>query len=935
MSALQSIERALLRVGYRAEAVVPDYRFADVLAQEPLTRTAPLVAFARTPPSYRSAALGVLRHDAGDMAEFVRTHRALGAPFMLVIAGETVTAWQVRSEGPPQALETVHIRDLDELFARNEHNWHPDAIHRAKSIGRQGEPYQVDFIDLGLLPAIEGEIHVKLDRLLVECLDLARRRADGEIDPRLLFRIVFRLLAAKVLHDRSHPFASQWDVNDLGSVLKTIEGYYGLEEVDAKRQVEIAAQFEPAWQHLRAGISFSNVSADDLAFVYENTLITEQTRDLFGTHSTPRQLAEYIVQRLDLHEHRPEALSIYEPCTGAGVFLVSALRHLRDLLPDDWSDAERHAFLINHLAGDEIDPFACEVATLSLILADYPNHNGWHIKEVDLFQDGVLASRMAPHNVILCNPPFEAFNAQEKTRYRQAAQNVSKAIAVLSAAIDARPLALGFVLPRAFILEKQFAALRRRLEALYDWIEIVQLPDRIFGMSKVESAAIVAKHLRQPNTSGTHLISTEVADRDRLTFLVHGRISDRRERLRLSSAEPQGNLWIPALDAIWKYLENAPQLGSKLRPRWGMRWNYRQDLAAAETPRDGYRPGLLKVRAFQQYVGGRPAFLDFRIENLREGFNHDWSLPKLIMNAMRLRRGPWRIGAMVDLNGLLYSQQFFGLWPEDSVSEDDLYALCGILNGPIANAFLSAHAPRDRFRSTVVARIPIPASLPSELAKRVREYLALAHSHVLFSDRDAVLAQHLAEIDALTLAAYDLPPHLHDELERYFADASRPVAHAWPPDAPPPSGSSVGVRAEGSSGAASDLARVRRRIASSSAALRERFLAKFATIQANDPMVHAWGGTKRLRQWEAERRIFSVNADDGPRFPLFQFDEHGPKPVIADALRKLPAEYSGWEIALWFVSANPWLDAAAPLNLILEPDRLIDAAAQTAEETLG
>jgi hypothetical protein len=46
---------------------------------------------------------------------------------------------------------------------------------------------------------------------------------------------------------------------------------------------------------------------------------------------------------------------------------------------------KRHEFLVKRISGDEIDAFACEVATLSLILADYPNANGWKVSERDLF----------------------------------------------------------------------------------------------------------------------------------------------------------------------------------------------------------------------------------------------------------------------------------------------------------------------------------------------------------------------------------------------------------------------------------------------------------------------------------------------------------------------------------------------------------------------
>jgi hypothetical protein len=213
MNAVEAIREAFLGVGYRPEAVIRNFAFADVLSAQPSTLRARLVAFTRTPPSYRSAALAVIEHEVGSAAKLVHAHRSLGAPFILVIEGNAVTVWQVRSVGFPRALETVHISNLPGLFARNQQAWNPDAIHRAKSIGRPPEPYQIDFIDLGLLPAIEGELHLKLDRLLVESLNLVRERfgQDG-VDPRTLFRVIFRLLAAKVLEDRGHPLSSEWSL---------------------------------------------------------------------------------------------------------------------------------------------------------------------------------------------------------------------------------------------------------------------------------------------------------------------------------------------------------------------------------------------------------------------------------------------------------------------------------------------------------------------------------------------------------------------------------------------------------------------------------------------------------------------------------------------------------------------------------------------------
>lgn len=779
MSAVEKIAQAARGVGYRPEAVLRDYPFADVLVDQNVTRTVPLVAFTQTPPSYRSAALAVVYGGDRQAVDIVQAHRALGAPLLFVIENEDVTVWQVRSEEPPRSVERVALGAVSELFDRNRAQWHPDAIHRAKAVGTTGGPYQLDFVDLGLLPAIEGEVHTKLDRILVETLDLVRHGPGGErIDARTLFRVVFRLMAAKVLQDRRHPFANDWQTDDLKTVLAGIENYYSLGRISVPGTRTLPLLFESAWQHLRAGISFSNISADDLAFVYENTLVTPQARKLFGTHSTPRQLAEYIVRRLNLHKHPAQSLHIYEPFAGAGVFLVSALRHLRDLLPIEWSDQERHSFLINHLAGDEVDPFACEVATLSLILADYPNHNGWHIKELDLFKDGVLKARMSASNVIVCNPPFEAFTQAEKSKYRVAGTTHSKAIAALNAALEARPLALGFVLPRSFILERQFAEQRRRIESQYGAVEIVKLPDGIFGASDVESSAVIASEPKSAAEESVVVRSTEVAERDRSVFLKMGRVTVQRERI-CTTKQASGDLWIPPLNDLWQHLRGNPLLESLVRPRWGLRWNYDQEKASSSGRKTGYKRGVLNARRFQQFTGGKPTWLDFRIENLREGHDQPWSQPKLIMNATRLRRGAWPMAVMVDEEGLLYSQQFFGLWPRPAAAAFDLYALCAVLNGPVANAYLAVNSPKDRFRSAVVGRIPIPSILPARLGELARAYVSMLQDQSILNDVSDKLLRALAEVDAAVLEAYDLPLKLEKQLLSFFRDTERPVQHAW------------------------------------------------------------------------------------------------------------------------------------------------------------
>ena len=256
MDAVDTIADAVRHIGYRREAIVRDYAFADVLDPADTTRTVALAAFTQTPPSYRSAALAVVPAGYESTLDWVAAHRSLGAPLLFVIEGDQVTLWQVRGDAPPSVLERLLLNDVPALFERHQEEWRPQAIHRAKAIGAVNREYQLDFVDVGLMPAVEGEVHLKLDRLLNDTLTASSQApCDNRPDTAALFRVVFRLLAAKILQDRRHPYARQWDASDIASVLRAIESYYSLPAVPGTGPRTTSPAFGAAWDCLRSGIN--------------------------------------------------------------------------------------------------------------------------------------------------------------------------------------------------------------------------------------------------------------------------------------------------------------------------------------------------------------------------------------------------------------------------------------------------------------------------------------------------------------------------------------------------------------------------------------------------------------------------------------------------------------------------------------------------------
>src|SRR3546814_10742853 len=81
----------------------------------------------------------------------------------------------------------------------------------------------------------------------------------------------------------------------------------------------------------------------------------------------------------------------------------------------------------------------------------------------------------------------------------------------------------------------------------------------------------------------------------------------------------------------------------------------------------------MRISDWSSDVCSSDLWLDCRADRLLyKAIDLPWERPKLIANAGRLSRGPWRIAAMLDKDGLLCSQQFFGLWPHETVSDVEI-----------------------------------------------------------------------------------------------------------------------------------------------------------------------------------------------------------------------------------------------------------------------
>lgn len=787
--AFQAIEQAMRGIGYRDDLLRHGYEYADVLeTRKTDIRSIDLAGFAQSPPTYRNACIGVMVSNGASGVQQVAQHRTLGAPLIFEIDGAFISRWKIIATGEPELKERIPVGNISRAFEVNRNEWEPENILRAKAIGEPLGPIQLDFFDAGYMPFLEGRNFEKLDYLLKSVLTKTigiHQRVIGR-KPRFqeLFPLTFRLIAAKVFRDRG--YLGEWSSDNVNTVLEAIDRHYNVQG-DALRNSTIyhPEVLSGMWSAMVNLFRFPNLSEDDLALIFEKTFITSHTRRSLGIHSTPPRVAEYIVRKLPIQDLPQDKRFVLEPFAGHGRFLIAAMRRMRDLLPGGLTSGERHEYFMRRLVGIEIESFSVEVCRLSLMLADQPNPNGWRIYNEDIFVTDTLERELRKANILLCNPPFEAVSFSKRRQYNNTAMLVKKPAELLRRVLQQPPEQLGIVLPRSFESGSSYRRFHRELAKNYANIELIGLP-KVFNYSDVATMLLIASERR------THYTQVAVACRQvdegkqRQEFLQYG-AEPPATRGSFSDEEISTagfSLWIPRLSRIWRYLNGLAHLSSLLEEAHrGLMWisssgksDKRQEDFISPKEKRGYVEGYARVRNYLTQYGflREPHFLSIREEDQYDSaYKHDWHRPKVVCNGARLSRGAWRIGAAVDSKGLAFSQRFLAMWPKKGVSH---YAIAGLINSPLANAFFRAmDGDRDN-RLKTLKQVPIPSVAHFQIGGKLDVLSRELHRLV---SRQRILDEHAKQIalqiDADLLKAYGLPPILERELLDTFQNAERPI----------------------------------------------------------------------------------------------------------------------------------------------------------------
>lgn len=784
---LANIEDAFVDIGYKRHLIRRDYQYADLFSTGspgvPL-RTVGRAVFGQEPLDYRSACFGIQLAEPGRPSELVVNElRAFGAPMIFIINNGVTERWAV-TEKEPRLQDKYNTAILHNVIIKNQDTWNPRTIIRAKTGFAKPDPLQLDFVDIGLLPALEHEAAKKIDSLLgillhhVEEEFKKSKLTFGASEASVIFRVVFSLLAAKLLKDRDIPGSANIDFSNPLTALKAVSNHYGSSLLATVAKLPIST-LDSISQEIGQSFSLKNISVDTLTYIYENTFVSPKTRKELGVHSTPAYVADYLLSQVQLEDLPRTQWQTLDPMCGHGILLIAAMRRMRDLLPQNFGGRQRHEFFIKNLRGIEIDPFSIEVARMCLMLADFPESDGWEISRADAFADKVIEDASKKSMILVANPPFEKIKINDKA--------VPKPLEFLRRSLPNLPdgSLIGLVLPRSFLDSAAYKEERKFLLNNFEINAITALPDKIFLYSDAETAILSAKK-REPRKVSS-FVYTEVRDAHKEAFKTRYGYTW-REKISQSYFEgtQESKLVVPLLKEVWDRLKFFPRFRDAAIFRTGIR--YKRDIPETELVQSFEFPdskkGIFNVTpGFHQYAANDTVYMSMKEQHMENAaYKYTWDIPKIVLPVGRMARGPWRFAAAIDTEGRVLGRSFYAVWPKtDSLS---VHTLAALLNSPVAQAFVYCHISDRNLLVKIYGEIPIPKV--DDLLQHDQTISNLVNLYLgeLQSDK-SIAYQTLLKIDAEILKLYHLPPKFERQLLDIFWDQERDVPFEFKGYIPP------------------------------------------------------------------------------------------------------------------------------------------------------
>lgn len=710
-----------------------------------------VVAFGRSAPQDLTTAAVAGEYVAGGNGRVrlaLDAARTLATPVAVINGDETgLSLWRVGSTSETDELlgSDANARALAGRFA----SVSPDALMAAKS-GRQLTLFPTD---ARLLASARRGSSDRLSDLVDEALGLVVDDQGGTTaaDWQRVTRLVVHTLAALVVRDKF-----DLDAQGIGVIDAAAAMFPEFFSASTTLSPDATATVTAALDVLGRGVNYMGLDSAVISRVYENAVVSAATRTQQGIYYTPAEVAQSIAAAVPFEEVGPDARRVFDPSCGSGTLLVAAHDRLARLLPVEASADSREQYLRGHLAGWDSDPFAVELAKLSMLLHSLPFGNHWQVEVADALNAEIPAA-VRP-SFVLSNPPWRGRRSVGGARFEQALPFLRRMIQLVAPG--------GFVaaiLPASWLSSRVARESRQWLTRESSVFEVWRLPEGTFESADLAPCVVF---VRVGHPSSGPWIYRRVRRRSLEAFCATGS-SDEQWLLRHRGPSVESSLLRGPFDVVQSSLGSFPTLGTVAEilsspvPEPGLTLGQRGDFWLLETAGDlpAYgspsRESLVRV-AYPD---------DFHRTGARRG--PLFRRPKVLLSSRRSPANPWRLKVGIDRIGVIPRESLHIATPRAD-DEDGLFALLALLGSRLASAWVDTYEPKRSIGTALLRSFPVPPPGPAwaVLSDAGRRLFAAADS-----DGISELAR---AVDGLIEAVYGLPDRVRDDLDSAFAGEVAP-----------------------------------------------------------------------------------------------------------------------------------------------------------------
>ena len=774
-----------MTVGYDGRAIVSEYDFAVPGYPTSLGKV-DLAAFSDPiQHDLHTSCIAAEHVSDGTDIQSTLTRLAYLAPLVaLMLRADGVDIWPVAQTPGQQPIERVPYDALKQYFAGNARHLSPDAIASAKTKGYQPGFFDLDRTLLQFAYQTTREILVRSFESAVTAAKQAMPSPE-ETHDRNLTKATLQILAGAILEDKQllggERSSSVYGL--IGRSANRYGQYFDTSSIDSMGRNAAQVTFDT----LRQNVTFRSFTNEMLGYFYENALVDDEIRKELGIYYTPRSIAKRILSRLPIEDIEPSKRVVFDGSSGSGNLLLAAFERLADLVPRRWSREQRHRYLVERLHGVDVDPFAVQVAGLSLFFMDLPAGDAWDIAEADFTGSPSPNLAMQP-TILVGNPPFRETRSLEGARHQQATLFLNKYLDILEPGG-----LLGVVLPETFLENSSCRDARRRLLKECEILELCHLPEGTFPMSNVATVIVLAKKdppMRNGLPAPVRVEKVSALRRERERFLDG-------DRPRFSYIVPSTMRWADEYDArvsssplersVWDVISIDRKLENVALIRNGIIAGKAQRVGHIDRARRGpqWRPWLGGTRGLEPYALKPeqqefilyPGELQWPRLDLEAAFGSPRA--KILVNANRAPGNPWRMYAAIDEFGYFPSHGLHCVIPNDeSASLEELVAL---LNSSIANAWVDSLNRKRWIGRDTLWELPFPAfsdHARDSIVACVREVMVLKRTGLVESSKRYSNANAIRElvltVDDLVCEAFGVGQDGRMMLSKYFSGYRRP-----------------------------------------------------------------------------------------------------------------------------------------------------------------